>query len=101
MPETSAVRSADTRCRPVCLNRISTFLMSVFLAYLSHNGKVWPQKWYGDQTKGTGQFQYKSVGEDEALVGFHILTPEQEHLSLDELTRLIPYDRPSQTTTTE
>lgn len=66
----------------------------VYFVYLRQNGQRIPQKWFGDQTKGTGQFQRGEVGTGD-LAHFQLLTGEEIQWSIDQLLEKYPYQETS------
>lgn len=67
-----------------------------YLVYLRGLKGPEPQLWYGDQTKGTGQFQHKPVGaEDGDLLYFRRLegVDTQDGVSLQALVAKYPYEK--------
>lgn len=65
--------------------------MSCYLVYLRGLKGPEPQLWYGDQTKGTGQFQHKAVGaEGSDLLHFQRLEGNDADSSLSALVAKYP-----------
>jgi len=68
---------------------------SFYFVYLRGvGGKAWPQKWYGDQTKGTGEFKHGAVGAGD-LLQFVKLSAEEAEMTIPDLEKKYPYtDQP-------
>ena len=68
----------------------------IYFVWIKTNGKLAPQKWYGDKTTGTGKFKHGAVDKEGPLVFFVTLPKEQEELSLNDLIKLYPYEEKSE-----